>query len=375
MVGGLMMAIGIVAMVMIHEGGHFLAAKAVGMKVTEFFFGFGPRLWSIRRGETEYGAKALPLGGYVKIVGMNPYEEVPPQDEGRTYREKPFWAKSLVVLAGIASHFVVAYLLLFLVLAVVGVHDPRRPLPVVFEVAGQLEDGTTSPAGRVGLQQGDRIVGLAGEPVGSWEELALLIREHPEQRVELVVERDGELVESSVTLAARQDEESGETIGFLGIVPELAVTRVGPIEAAGRAATSVAEITRLSVVGLGQLVRPETLSQYVSAVLEGSEVPPEIRPTSPVGLVRYGAQAERLGLEVLFGLLAAVNVFVGVFNFVPLYPLDGGHFAVALYEKVSGREADVRKLTPVAAAVIAFFIFLGIVAIYFDIVGPLPGLG
>ena len=100
-------------MVVIHEGSHFVAAKYFGMKATEAFFGFGPRLWSTKRGETEYGIKAIPLGGYVRIVGMNPFEEVAPEDEGRTYRENPFWKKSVVVLAGIASHFVVAAILMY----------------------------------------------------------------------------------------------------------------------------------------------------------------------------------------------------------------------------------------------------------------------
>jgi len=118
--GGLIVLFGIIAMVMLHEAGHFLAAKALGMKATEFFFGFGPRLWSTRRGETEYGIKAIPLGGYVRIVGMNPYEEVDPADVGRTYRDQPFRAKAVVVLAGVTSHFVVAFLLFF-------VSSPPRP--------------------------------------------------------------------------------------------------------------------------------------------------------------------------------------------------------------------------------------------------------
>src|SRR3972149_10275965 len=134
-------------MVMIHEGAHFLAAKATGMKVTEFFFGFGPRLWSTRRGETEYGVKAFPLGGYVRIVGMNPYEEVAPEDFGRTYREQPFRAKAIVVLAGVASHFVVAFLLFFVVASVLGVQGS----PTTVESAqAPLDDGAPTPAASAG---------------------------------------------------------------------------------------------------------------------------------------------------------------------------------------------------------------------------------
>ena len=144
MTGGILVVVGIIAMVMIHETGHFLAARAVGMKATEFFFGFGPRLWSTRRGETEYGVKALPLGGYVRISGMNPLEEVAPEDEGRTYRDKPFWAKSLVVLAGSATHFPLAFLLFYLVVSGVGL--PVRTTTVE-SVQATLDDGSRHSGG------------------------------------------------------------------------------------------------------------------------------------------------------------------------------------------------------------------------------------
>ena len=113
MLGGIGGIVAIIFFVTAHEFGHFLAAKAVGIKATEFFFGFGPRVWSFRRGETEYGLKLLPLGGYVRVVGMNPLEEIAPEDRGRTYREKPFWKKSVVVLAGVGMNFLIAYLMFF----------------------------------------------------------------------------------------------------------------------------------------------------------------------------------------------------------------------------------------------------------------------
>jgi RIP metalloprotease RseP len=118
--GSVVLIVGVILMVVIHEAGHFLAAKYFNIKATEAFFGFGPRIWSTQRGETEYGIKAFPLGGYVRIIGMNPLEEVDPEDEGRTYREKPFYQKAIVVLAGISSHFVVAFLLLFIAVMAYG---------------------------------------------------------------------------------------------------------------------------------------------------------------------------------------------------------------------------------------------------------------
>src|SRR3990170_210302 len=125
------MLVAVVASVMIHESGHYFMARATGMKATEFFFGFGPKLWSTQRGETEYGVKSLPLGGYVRIIGMNPLEEVAPADMGRTYREKKFWEKSVVVLAGVGMNFLIAFLLFYGIVLVNGVSEP---VPVVDQV-------------------------------------------------------------------------------------------------------------------------------------------------------------------------------------------------------------------------------------------------
>ena len=142
--GALAMILALFVFVMAHEAGHFLAAKAVGMKATEFFFGFGPKLYSFVRGETEYGIKAIPAGGYVRIAGMNPFEEVAPEDLGRTYREKQFWEKSLVVLAGVVLNFLLAYLILWVVFAVWG-NIRLEPTSVVGTIA-EIEGVSSAPA-------------------------------------------------------------------------------------------------------------------------------------------------------------------------------------------------------------------------------------
>jgi len=129
MIGGLIAVLAIALFVMAHEAGHFLAAKAVGMKATEFFLGFGPKLWSFKRGETEYGIKAIPAGGYVRIIGMNPFEEVAPEDVGRTYREKPFWKKSVVVLAGVGMNFLMAFVMFFGAVVAAGIPEPIPMVP------------------------------------------------------------------------------------------------------------------------------------------------------------------------------------------------------------------------------------------------------
>jgi membrane-associated protease RseP (regulator of RpoE activity) len=364
--GGFIVFFGIIAMVMVHEAGHFVAAKAVGMKATEFFFGFGPRLWSTRRGETEYGVKAIPLGGYVRIVGMNPYEEVDPADFGRTYREKPFWQKSVVVLAGVASHFVVAFLLFFAIATIVGTSVATT---TVADVQAQLDDGTRTPAAVAGLTLGDTVTSIDGVAVATWADLVDEISSRPGEAVDLVLERSGSVLTVPVTLAAVPDGEGGVR-GYLGVTSQRRTERVGPVSGLGRAGSQLGQATTGSVTGLWHMV--SGFGDLVVATVTGdTDRIADNRPASPIGLIRIGAETQDLGISFTLELIALVNVFVGIFNVIPVYPLDGGHFAVALYEKVRGRQADVRKLAPIAAAVVLFMVLLGVLAIYLDIADPL----
>ncbi len=365
MIGGLIVVIGIIAMVMVHEAGHFFAAKATGMKATEFFFGFGPKLWSTRRGETEYGVKAIPLGGYVRIIGMNPYEEVAPEDVGRTYRVQPFWAKSVVVLAGVASHFVVAFLIFFLVGTLIGSEEATT---TVNAVIATLEDGSVTPAATAGIEPGDTILRIGGVEIDTWSEIESEIRANPGETVAIRVERDAEVLVLTATLAALDDDAGGKR-GFLGVAPTAETVRMNPIAALVDSGASVGQATGASSIGMWQLFTG--LGDLVTATLTGDIGSiNETRPASPIGLVRIGAQTEEFGIGFTLKLIALINVFVGLFNLIPMYPLDGGHFTVALYEKIRGREADVAKLAPIAAAVIIFMVLLGVLAIYLDIASP-----
>lgn len=365
MLGGLAGILAIILFVTAHEAGHFFAAKATGMKATEFFFGFGPKLWSIKRGETEYGFKLIPFGGYVRIIGMSPFDEVPPEEEHRTYRGKPFWQKSVVVLAGVMMNFFLAFAIFFTLIVIEDIPEPSTTVRAVVE---ELDDGTPSPAAEAGLQPGDTIVSVDGVSTPGWDEVAAALASQPGEAVELGVIRDGETIEVPVTLAAVEGVDGD--VGFLGVGPEFTTREAGFFEAIGIAAEEVWRGSVLAIQIFGNLIRPDSLATLAGGLV-GQEVPDEIRPVSPIGLAGIGAQADEIGISRYVALLASVNIILGILNVLPLYPLDGGHFAVALYEKVTGRRVDFRKLAPIAAMVVALIAFLGIVAIVLDIIDPI----
>ena len=364
MLGGFAAAAAIILFVTAHEAGHFFAAKATGMKVTEFFFGFGPRIFSWRRGETEYGVKAIPLGGYVRIIGMNPLEEILPGDLGRTYREKKFWEKSVVVLAGVGMNFLIAFLLFYGIVLANGVSEPQPVVDEVVPTAVVGEETVPTPAAAGGLESGDVIVSIGDHSVDEWSDVPEALASLGEGPTTVVVDREGQVLPLEVTLIER---EAGS--GFLGVAPVIATHDPGIIGAVGVAGTQVWEGIGFTFQAIGDMIKPSSLAQYLGVLAGDTDVDEEIRPVSPIGIVNIGTQTE--SAAAFLGILAFVNVILATINLLPLYPLDGGHFAVAAYEKVSGREANVRKLAPVAAAVIGLFAFLGFVAIVLDIVNPI----
>ncbi len=368
MAGGIFMLAAVVASIMIHEAGHYFTARATGMKATEFFFGFGPKLWSTVRGETEYGIKAFPLGGYVRIAGMNPLEEPDPADVGRTYREKKFWQKSVVIMSGVVLHFILAYLVLLGLFLGYGIDDPDAPLSEIAVVAPTLDDGTTSPAAIAGIKPGDTIVAIDGVAVAGWEDIEIALAGRPDANVTITVERDAERLTLSTVLSSRVDAATGVTRGYLGVSPAYDRESVGFFQATGLAGRAFVNLTGRTFEALGNLVRPSSLAQLGGAFFGNTDVPNEIRPVSPVGIVQLGVESD---FEFMVGLVAMVNIVLGIFNGLPLYPLDGGHFAVAVYERITHREADVRKLAPIAAAVMALMLFLFSVALLLDIVNPI----
>lgn len=386
--GILIFAAAILIVVMIHESGHFFVAKAFGFKATKYFVGFGPTLWSTTRGETEYGIKALPLGGFVKIVGMNPYEELAPEDVPRSYSNKPRWQRALVIVAGSATHFVVAFLILLATTMTIGF--PTGSATNELAVIETSIDGAPSPAAQAGLLPGDRIVAVGGQETQEWEEIRSYIRAQGSGTGVFTVERDGESREVTVPLGQGLFAEDGSlieyfppgedvpvpsegqtTAGFLGIQPEPEFETKGLLGAAADSTSRTWEVTKLSFVGIGDTFTMVFGGELWDALQGDGERQVDEGPLGIVGAGRIASESVETGqLLNLIGLIVGFTIFVGLMNLLPLPPLDGGHLAVLAYESITRREVDVRKLIPVAAAVISFFIILFIAVLYLDLARP-----
>jgi membrane-associated protease RseP (regulator of RpoE activity) len=371
-VGVLIFAFVVLLVIVVHESGHFFAAKAFGIKVEEFFVGFGPRLWSVRRGETEYGIKAIPAGGYVRIAGMNPFQEPAPEDLPRTFGAKPPWQRAIVLLAGSFTHFVLALVFLAVFFGAIGL--PERFAPRVAAVEPALEGGS-SPAAEAGIQPGDEFVEVDGRPVRSYQEFVEYTRSRAGQELRLVLDRDGERV--AVRATPVLSPVDGEPVGRLGVTltfgSVLERDRANPLAAVGRAGGEVGRMALGSVRAMGEIFSPSGLER-IGRQLFGEE-PRDVErdPAGIVGAARLSGQAVEQGLfDVLFFLFAGFNVFVGILNLLPLPPLDGGHLAVVGIEKVTGKRVDVRRLLPLTALVAGFLMLFMVSLLYLDVTRPLP---
>jgi membrane-associated protease RseP (regulator of RpoE activity) len=365
-VGIVIFIVALLVTILIHEAAHFGVAKAFGIKVEEFFVGFGPRLWSFRRGETEYGVKALPLGGYVRIAGMNPYEEIPPEELSRTFPAKPAWQRALVIFAGPATHFVMAFVFFALWLGLVG-------QPVAHGVAvGAVErrlNGHTSPAAEAGLKPGDRIVGVDGIRRPSPDQLVEYTRAHVGEPVLLTIQRDGERF--TVRITPELSTLEGERVGRIGVVLSPAVVSSDREGVAGSVTGGVRLVGSTTVEFGKNLGRLFDVGRVFHELFGGAPRQPD-DPASLVGVARIAGQTAERNVGDLLQILGALNIVIGLLNLLPLPPFDGGHLAIIGLEKILRRKIDVRRMVPVTAAVAAFLlVFVGSLVLL-DIIKPIP---
>jgi len=373
--------------VMLHEAGHFVTAKMFGMKVTQFFVGFGQTIWSTKKGETEYGIKAIPAGGFNKIVGMTELEDVDPADEPRSFRNQAAWKRIIVLAAGSFMHFVLALFLLFVVAAGIGLETASSASTVgAVEtcVPANLNSGCTakdpaSPAKKAGVHTGDKIVSVGGIPVHNWTEMGKAIRMQPAGKpIAVVVERNGQ----PVTLYPSFAKLTGKGT-YLGVSPNIVFQPKGPISAVSYAAhewwtmlsgsAQVAASLPRAIPDLFKKDRASTPGGQVTSVVGAGDV------TGQVLQANIGWQPKA---ELVLLIIASLNIFVGAFNLLPLLPMDGGHIAVVIYEraragvaKLRGRPdpgpADYRRLIPVSVGVFVLLVGVGLLLVAADIVNPI----
>lgn len=479
--GIVVFVVSLLAAIMLHEWGHLASARRFGIRADKFFLGFGPTLWSTRRGETEYGVKAFPLGGFVRIKGMTPLDErlqpVPEEvftverlttdrrlaaervgggadplevgswpettwerldeelrdrgtpkvmrerivrrvraslaadadvaqgravayevlvtevgesrrhgdlshrllrgDEGRFFHDRPAWQRSIVLVAGSAMHFVIAFAVLlggFLVL-------PMGTGEVEPVVAG-VEEG--SPADEAGLRVGDELLAVDGVASDDFDDLREQIAASPRETVTFTVGRDDDTVDLDITPAEVEDPETGETRGVAGFNPTPVTERLGPGEAVREAV--VGEVGFVPMFGatfeaMGRVFGPEGLAAIAQQTAGGEERDPE-GAISLVGAAGLAGQADAFGPFLLVMLIASINIFIGVFNLVPLPPLDGGHLAVLGVERgvnavrgLRGRPQDFavdpRAVAAVAVPVVTVLLLLFFALLWLDITSPI----
>ena len=359
----LVFAVGVAISIMLHEFGHFYTARRSGMKVTQFFLGFGPRVWSTHRDGVEYGLRAIPLGGFVKILGMTNVDEVAPEDEPVTYRQGTYARRMWVITAGSAMHMIIALIM------VVGIYATFGRVEEVGTVS-LFSVGHDTPAEVAGFRNDDVVRTVDGEPVATAQELRdLLAGSAPGTSLTFGIERDGQPMVITATLM--QNPYKTETAGYLGVTPNSReYVQQGIVDSVTEGPKDLLTGVGQAIVGVAKVINPVNVFGH----LTGTNTDASSRPGTIVGAARISDDIGRFdGWAGMLFLVAVVNISVGVFNMFPLLPLDGGHAAIATYERLRSRRgkryyADVNKLMPVAALCIALIAFMFLTGLYLDTV-------
>ena len=383
----------------LHEWGHMRSALACGMKVRRFYVGFGPTVVKWNRKGIEYGFKAVPLGGFCDIAGMTAMDEIDEDERPYAMVYKPWWQRIFVLSGGVLMNILVGLVVLYAVAVTAGLPDPDADYtPTVAKTAcvpaSQIDAQTLSdctgagPAAEAGIREGDRITAVNGEAVASFVDLRAKLYEMPGQTADLTVERGTEVlhIDVPVTSVTRLNQ-AGETVtvGAIGVTSEpVDVMRsYGPLDGIGATVRFSGSMLSATLQGLASF--PGKIPGVVASIF-GAERDQE-GPMSVVGASRVGGElVERSQWTMFLMMLASLNFFLALFNLVPLPPLDGGHIAVVIYEKIRdfirglrgiapGQPADYTKLMPITYVMSAVLLGIGAIVIIADVVNPVRLFG
>jgi len=390
LLGVLAFIVALLFSIMLHEFGHYLTAKRFGMKVTEFFLGFGRKIWSFTRGETEFGLKAIPAGGYCRVIGMSSREELTPEEENRAFYRASVPQRLITMGAGSTAHFLFGFILLFILAFGVGTVATSPVIDKVipcFAAANSSCDSAThpTPAQALGLKHGDRFIAINGKKVTNWDKDILVVQQSPGKPVAISILRDGQQLDLSVTPAP--EKVNGKIVGKLGIqvAIESALKRNSFGSSISFADTNFGQIFSSSIHSLISL--PGKIPALVKQTFGGAPRDPQ-GLVGVVGVAQATAQTasdsrlgwnERIGTFIL--IVASLNIFVGIFNLLPLLPLDGGHMAIAIADglrrvwarlrrRPEPRAIAVETLMPLTVVVFVLFVALTLLLLAADIFNP-----
>lgn len=402
--GVVLFALGIAVSIALHEAGHMYAARACGMRVRRYFIGFGPTLWSMKKGHTEYGLKAIPLGGFCDIAGMTKLDEMSEEERPYAMYSRPAAQRIFVLLGGILMNVVLALVIIYSVALAWGLPDTSKVFtPTVEKLAcapaSQKEDGSlascqgTGPAEDSGVRPGDTFVSVNGQETPTFPDFSKAVSSigsdadgRPGDRVTVpaVVERHGQEVplDLQIQLVERR-ATSGKTmvvgaVGIQAVQPRSEILTFNPATAVGGTLDFTGMMVKETAKGLVQL--PQRFPGVVESIFGGNRA--EDSPMSVVGASRIGGELVEYQLWQSFLItLASLNLFLAFFNVVPLPPLDGGHIAVVIYEKIRdvyrrarglapGGPADYTKLMPLTYTATAVLLVFGVTVILADVVNP-----
>lgn len=335
-------------LIFVHELGHFAAAKWAGVGVQTFSLGFGPRLIGKRIGETDYRLSAIPLGGFVKMVGESPTDEVSPEEEARSFSHKSVWKRMIIVAAGPLSNVALAVVAYYVLAIVWG-----QPV-LTAEVGEVLKD---MPAQAAGVQTGDVIKAVDGTPIDRWDQLRESVRLSGGKPVDLLIERAGQQLNLSITPKTVQVKDLfGETITIyqigLGASGNTFHVDYGPIDSMGKALESTWNASHLIITSVGKIIAGKVSRDQLGG---------------PIYIAQVAGEAARRGLDTLLAFAAIISVNLAVLNLLPIPALDGGHLLVFLVEAIIRRPVSIKVRERIQQVGVMFLLLLMVLVLYNDL--------